>query len=229
MSMSRFIGAVSLAAMSLILGGAGASSAATVAFTSNGSWIGSTCERGCGVSGNTFQIGSGSGANDSRLIIADFRSEFSTDGTMRLAKITWQNNATSITDGSFNLQYSLALIFAQPTVLPSDKTGFTFSVQQTPNPAGDTIGNMNSGIPAIGPFALPGMIISNIRWAIVSAGAGSTFDSVTGSWYNPENNTATIQLFADFQALAVPEPASFAILGAGLLGLAAARRARRKG
>jgi len=73
------------------------------------------------------------------------------------------------------------------------------------------------------------MIISNIRWAIVSAGAGSTFDSVTGSWYNPENNTATIQLFADFQALAVPEPASFAILGAGLLGLAAARRARRKG
>jgi monoamine oxidase len=34
---------------------------------------------------------------------------------------------------------------------------------------------------------------------------------------------------ADLTATPVPEPASFAILGAGLLGLAAARRARRQG
>lgn len=229
MSNIRFLGALSAAAMTVALACAGAASAATVAYTSDGSWGATNCTSGCQYQGNTFQIGSGAGSNDSKLIITDFSANFSTDATMRLGQITWENRATTTTDTSFNLVYALELNFSQPSNLPPDTTNFTFLIQQPTNPPGDSVSNMNIGIPNIGPFALAGVTISNIRWVISSAGSGSTFNSATGQWYNPEGNNATIQLVADFKATPVPEPASFAILGAGLLGLAAARRARREG
>ena len=240
MFIGKLAGAVAATTMTIALAIGGQAAAATVSFTStaNFSSVGgpSGCQVGCGVSsgGNVYTIGTNYFGADSTLTTYDYGANtFNTDATaVRLGEITWNNQATPSysTDPNFNLNYALTLNFSQPTDLAPDTTTFVLNVSQPTNPPGDSITNMNIGIPNIGPFALAGVTISNIRWVLVSGGTGpnaSTFNSATGAWFNPENHTATLRLVADFTATPVPEPASFAILGAGLLGLAAARRARR--
>jgi hypothetical protein len=58
-----------------------------------------------------------------------------------------------------------------------------------------------------------------------STNGGAT---LTNSFISNENATNSAHLYAEFIAPhAAPEPAALAILGVGLLGLAAAKRARK--
>jgi hypothetical protein len=239
MSNFKMLGMLTATAVSLGVALAGTASAATVAFTSSGIFsstgVANACTVGCsGNNTSTYTIGTNNGffQPDSTLSATSFSSgSFSTDATgVRIGEIVWNNEATpsGTTDSNFNLNYLLTINFSLPTDLAADTTTFTLNVQQPTNPPGDSLTNMNVAIPSVGPFALAGVTVSNIRWVLAGGSGGSSFNSATGAWFNPENNDATLRLVADFKATPVPEPASFAILGAGLLGLAAARRARRQ-
>jgi hypothetical protein len=221
MSNYNLLGVLTATAVSLGVAFAGAASAATVAFTSTSTWSagagGSGCSTGCDIDNNfgatatsTYRIGNNpNSSNDSILSTTNFSTSFATDATaVTLGAITWRNAATTDTDTNFNVLYNLTINFSLPSDLAADTTTFTLNVQQPTNPPGDSISNTNVAIPNVGPFALAGVTVSNIRWVLVAPSGGSTFNSATGQWFNPEGNTATLRLVADFTATPVPEPAS---------------------
>ena len=133
-----------------------------------------------------------------------------------IGEIDWVNAATTNTDKSFEDDYTLTLNFSAPAAVSASAT-LNLKILQPTNPPGDKVTQLVMS--ALGPLNMTfaGLQVSDVKFVLGSAGSGSTFNAATGLWYNPENNTAKLFITADFTA--VPEPASLAVLGVGVLGL----------
>ena len=150
-----------------------------------------------------------------------------------LARLDWFNASTSssITPALLGVTWTLTVAFTDPGVA-MDIEGFSLSILNTTNPAGDTISGFTLTDLGNLSFDLDGITIDDFQYTIVDgggtcAGADTTFSS--GVWFNCEDNTASLLITADFTVdppPAVNEPSTLALLFAGFLGMAAMRRRR---
>jgi hypothetical protein len=148
-----------------------------------------------------------------------------------IARLDWFNASTDddITPDTLDVRWTLRISFSDPNVSIDSET-FDLSITNTDNPSGDIISGL-AGLNSLA-FNLDGWKIDNFRYSVVDGdghcqGTDTSFSG--SSWFNCEDNTASLLITADITdttqpASAVNEPATLALLGTGLFGLAVLRR-----
>lgn len=218
-----------LLAAALAIAGAGTAQAATISFTSNGSFSQLNNCSGCSITNNQNTLYM-SGLNGSTMVANDitspvtFQTNTSAANDVVLGSITWVNRASFFTDPAFNVGYSLSISFTAPNADLASEL-FTLNITQPTNPPGDNALFIGGSLAALGSsINLNGVTISDIHFREVGSGA-----FVGSNWSNPEGGTSQLQIVADF-ASPVPEPTTWAMMFIGFAGVAglAYRRSRRR-
>jgi hypothetical protein len=210
----------------------GAAKADQVTYTSSGTFNTINCV-GCSGSGTaTYNM---SGLNNSTLTAVAGAGNFPVPANTNdsvLGSIRWTNNASILTDTSFDVRYTFNINFTAPTGAAAS-TPFFLDVTQTYNPLGDFISGFNRPVSFA---ALEGLnlggntLLTDVHWELAGAGNG-VFDG--NGWYNSEGHTATLNLVGDFisvgqQVGAVPEASTWAMMLLGFAGIVVMGAKRRR-
>jgi hypothetical protein len=122
-----------------------------------------------------------------------------------LARLDWYNSATWAQDDLdlFGVNWLLTVTFTQPTGT-GDHEEFSLSISNPINPPGDHVTGLTLGDLSNLSFSLAGVTVSDLKYTVVdSTGPGIStlsFNNGNGNWYNPENNSASLLITADFTA-----------------------------
>ncbi len=171
-------------------------------------------------------------ANPSTLTAASSLAfDGTTDTTLTIGKLTWFNSSTlaSRTDPNFKVDWNLKVAFSAPAGATGDTQIFALDITSPANPAADHINNLTLADLASLSFSIPGVTASNFKY-ILTDGSTSSLACTSGNcdWSNNEKHVSTLTITADFMANAVPEPASPAAIGLGLIATGALARRRRQ-
>ncbi len=185
-----------------------------------------------GVASFSFGVGSGTPPNSFTFngVGSDGGPGFTTASNTDFAigSFSYFNGSTTNYPQTSSIDLGIALDLTSPTMKNSNFL-YDFGIDLTPNTTGNPV--KDGDIVSIANGTTTTTFTANgVTYTLALAGfstdGGKTF---TSQFLSPEDSTANAEIYADITTslVAVPEPASLALLASGLLGLVLVSRRRQ--